>query len=171
MNINIGYAVILHFHDFHLGGQTKVAKTKTCYKYKLLLSWAYTSPQLSVHFSSVERTLLLSWAYTAPRHTPHSLFLQYKANMYLGNQFDWLAGEWSSLLSGNRCLACTKLVGGAEPGLSWCWRVERMEKRSPLRPSDPLSLYLYRPELMRREGLASDLTSSSRCYTHGTRRW
>ena len=25
MNINIGYAVILRFHDFHLGGQTKLA--------------------------------------------------------------------------------------------------------------------------------------------------
>ena len=25
MNINIGYAVILRFDDFHLGGQTKVA--------------------------------------------------------------------------------------------------------------------------------------------------
>ena len=28
MNINIGYAVILRFHDFHLGGQTKVAYIK-----------------------------------------------------------------------------------------------------------------------------------------------
>ena len=32
MNINIGYAVILRFHDFHLGGQTKVAYMKICCK-------------------------------------------------------------------------------------------------------------------------------------------
>ena len=31
-NVKIGYAVILPFHDFHLGGQTKVAYIKTCYK-------------------------------------------------------------------------------------------------------------------------------------------
>ena len=28
MNIYIGYAVILRFHDFHLGGKTKVAYKK-----------------------------------------------------------------------------------------------------------------------------------------------
>ena len=38
MNINIGYAVILPFHDFHLGGQTKVAYIKTAIKYKPLPS-------------------------------------------------------------------------------------------------------------------------------------
>ena len=32
MNISIGYAVILRFHDFHLRGQTKVAYIKICYK-------------------------------------------------------------------------------------------------------------------------------------------
>ena len=32
MNINIGYAVILAFHYFHLRGQKRVAYTKICYK-------------------------------------------------------------------------------------------------------------------------------------------
>ena len=32
MKINIGYAVILRFHDFHLGGQTKVAYINICCK-------------------------------------------------------------------------------------------------------------------------------------------
>ena len=31
-NINMWYAVILRFHDFHLGGQTKVAYIKICCK-------------------------------------------------------------------------------------------------------------------------------------------
>ena len=32
MNINIGYAVILAFHYFHLRGQKRVAYIKICYK-------------------------------------------------------------------------------------------------------------------------------------------
>ena len=32
MNINIGYSVILPFHDIYLRGQTKVAYIKVCYK-------------------------------------------------------------------------------------------------------------------------------------------
>ena len=36
MNVKIGFAVILPLHDFHLGGQTKVAYIKNVIKYKLL---------------------------------------------------------------------------------------------------------------------------------------
>ena len=32
MNVNIGYAVILPFHDVHLRGQINVAYIKICYK-------------------------------------------------------------------------------------------------------------------------------------------
>ena len=80
-------------------------------------------------------------------HTPHPLFT-HTSSPAPAVQSKYVLGKpvqkWSSLLSRTQCFrksgACTKLVGAADSGLSLCWRVERMEKRSSLRQSDPLSL-------------------------------
>ena len=68
MNVNIGYAVILPFDDFHLRGQTNVAYIKICYETS---SFIYISGSIFLNLSKHCMNVNVGYAVILPFHDFH----------------------------------------------------------------------------------------------------
>ena len=103
MNINVGYAVIFPFHDFHLRGKKKVAYIKICYKTS---SFSCISGSIFWNLTKLCVNINIGYAVILPFHDSEVIQMWHKHKYVLKHPFrqDIFKQTYRNVVFGNYIL-------------------------------------------------------------------